>query len=258
MNPHSLSASVSCLLLEDDLSALDMMKDILRSNYPDLQLYPCTNLAAADQSYALHHQTLLMLDVNLPDGNSLEWLKKISNGPAANFCVIFITAYADYAVEAFKFSALDFLLKPYLPSDLVSALNRAFKNFSDQHYHQQLQTFFYNYSHQAREEKKIVLKTLEDIFIISVGDILMAEADNSYTLFILKNGQRILVSQSLKEFDHQLSPLGFLRVHQSYLVNLNAIKSYKKKNNLLIIEGDFQVPVSQNKKIDLMNYIGSL
>ncbi|WP_158800238.1 LytTR family DNA-binding domain-containing protein [Pedobacter sp. L105] len=255
---HSPTSMFSCLLLEDDPKALELMKDILSRAYPSLKVHSCKNLSEADDSYALHRQKLLILDVNLPDGNSLHWLKKISEDAAASFSVIFITAFADYAVEAFKFSALDFLLKPYLPADLVKALNKAVQNFSNQRYHQQLEIFFHNYDHQAKEDKKIVLKTVEDIFVVPVDDILVAEADNSYTLFILKTGQRILVSQSLKEFDQQLSPLGFLRVHQSFLINLKYIKTFKKKSNLLLLEGELQVPVSQHKKIRLMDYLNSL
>lgn len=255
---NSPTPTFSCLLLEDDLEALDLLREILTAAYPAMQVYCCKNISEAGSSYTVHRQKLLILDVNLPDGSSLHWLKKISEDPAASFGVIFITAFADYAVEAFKFSALDFLLKPYLPADLLNALNKAVNNFSNERYYQQLEIFFHNYEHQAKEDKKIVLKTVEDIFVVPVDDILAAEADNSYTLFILKTGQRILVSQSLKEFDLQLSALGFLRIHQSFLVNLKYVKSYKKKSNLLLLEGDVHVPVSQNKKIRLMEYLNSL
>lgn len=249
---------ISCLLLEDDQQWLAIMEEVLQLNFPQLELFSYTNIREASQAYEQHRHTLLILDINLPDGISFEWLKTLQADKNAQFRVIFTTAFADYALQAFKFSAMDFLLKPYLPQDLTAAADRALKSLNDLHYHQQLETFIHNYTHQDQKDKKIVLKTLDEIFIIPVADILAAEADNSYTRFILKSGQHILVSQSLKEFDTQLSPAGFMRVHQSHLVNLKHICGYKKKTNMLLLEGELQIPVSQNKKTNVMTYLNSL
>ena len=249
---------ISCLLLEDDQHWLDIMEETLKQNFPELSLYLCNNIKEAGISWSAHKQTLLILDINLPDGISFDWLQELQKDKNDQFRVIFTTAFADYALPAFKFSALDFLLKPYLPQDLLSAVDKALKSLSEQHYHQQLETFIHNYTHQDQNDKKIVLKTLDEIFIIPVKDILTVEADNSYTRFLLKSGQKILVSQSLKEFDTQLSPAGFMRVHQSHLVNLKHITGYRKKTNMLLLEGDLQIPVSQNKKNKVMSYLNNL
>ncbi|CAM4288860.1 two component transcriptional regulator, LytTR family [Pedobacter westerhofensis] len=249
---------ISCLLLEDDQQWLDIMEETLKQNFPELSLHPCNNIKEAGISWSAHKQTLLILDINLPDGISFDWLQELQKEKNDQFRVIFTTAFADYALPAFKFSALDFLLKPYLPQDLLSAVDKALKSLSEQHYHRQLETFIHNYTHQDQNDKKIVLKTLDEIFIIPVKDILTVEADNSYTRFLLKSGQKILVSQSLKEFDTQLSPTGFMRVHQSHLVNLKHITGYRKKTNMLLLEGDLQIPVSQNKKNKVMSYLNNL
>lgn len=249
---------ISCLLLEDDQQWLGIMEETLKHHFPELELYACTNITAAGNSYQEHQQALLILDINLPDGISFDWLLEIQKEKRDQFRVIFTTAFADYALQAFKFSAMDFLLKPYLPQELLRAVDKALKSLNDQHYQQQLETFIHNYTHQDQKDKKIVLKTLDEIFIIPIGDILSAEADNSYTRFLLKSGQKILVSQSLKEFDRQLSPAGFMRVHQSHLINLQHITGYRKKTNMLLLEGQIEIPVSQNKKLKVMNYLNSL
>jgi len=257
MDNHIATPTISCLLLEDDRKWLNIMEETLRQNFPQLSLFPCTNINDASLSYSLYQQNLLVLDINLPDGISFEWLSVLQEDKN-DFRVIFTTAYADYALSAFKFSALDFLLKPYLPRELTAAVDKAIKSLNDQQYHRQLETFIYNYTHPDKTDKKIVLKTLDEIFVVSIGDILTADADNSYTRFSLKNGQHILVSQSLKEFDTQLSPFGFMRVHQSHLINLKYVAGYKKKTNMLLLEGGLQVPVSQNQKARVMDYLNSL
>ncbi|MET4141186.1 LytTR family DNA-binding domain-containing protein [Pedobacter sp. UYP1] len=249
---------ISCLLLEDDPAALDFIKQTMKINYPELDIYPCKNLAEADLSFKQQQQTLFILDVNLPDGNCFDWLKAITEETTVKFSVIFITAFAGYAVQAFRFSAIDFLLKPYLPADLIVAIDRALRDINNSQYHKQLETFFYNHNQQVKQAKKIVLKTLEEIFVIQIADILALEADNSYTRFRLQNGACILVSQPIKEYDNQLTPLGFMRVHQSYLINLQFIRTFKKKNNFLMLEGDLEIPVSQHKKISLMSYLNNL
>ena len=252
------TTGVSCLLLEDDPAALHFIHDTLKTNYPELEIFLCKNLQEAHLSYKKEHQNLLILDVNLPDGNCFDWLKTLGEETTANFRVIFITAFAGYAIQAFRFSAIDFLLKPYLPADLFAAVDKALSNINDSQYHKQLETFFYNHDQQAKQAKKIVLKTLEEIFVIQLSDILALEADNSYTRFRLRNGDCILVSQPIKEYDHQLSPLGFMRVHQSYLINLQYIRTFKKKNNYLLLESELEIPVSQHKKVNLMNYLNTL
>jgi two-component system LytT family response regulator len=251
-------ATISCLLLEDDQHWLDIMEETLRQHFPQLDIHSATNITEAKLAYLTHRPSLLILDINLPDGISFEWLMELQKGQKDLFRVIFTTAFADYALQAFRFSAMDFLLKPYLPQELIAAADKALTSLNDQHYHQQLETFIHNYTHQDQKDKKIVLRTLDEIFIIPITDILNVEADNSYSRFLLKSGQSILVSQSLKEFDTQLSTSGFMRVHQSHLVNLKHITGYKKKTNMLLLEGDYQIPVSQNKKIKVMDYLNSL
>jgi two-component system LytT family response regulator len=252
------ASKMSCLLLEDDQQWLAIMEETLKQNFPLMDIYSCTNIKAADQSFLEHQPALLILDINLPDGTSFEWLMKLQKAKNIPSRVIFTTAFADYALQAFRFSAMDFLLKPYLPKDLLEATHKALISIHDQQYHRQMEAFIHNYTHRDQKDKKIVLKTLEEIFIIPTADILSVEADNSYSRFLLQNGQHILVSQSLKEFDTQLSPWGFMRVHQSYLVNLKLITGYKKKTNMLILEGEVHIPVSQNKKTKLMAYLNSL
>lgn len=252
------SPTISFLLLEDDDAARVMMGDIIQQHFPAVTLYPCTNLAQAGELFLQHLPQVLILDVNLPDGNSFELLTTLYHKGHQHFKVVFITAFADYAVQAFRFSALDFLLKPYTPPELVSAVQKVLESIDDDAYRQRLETFFHNTGQTSDADKKIVLTTLEDIHIVKLGDILQAESDNNYTRFYFENGKELLVSQPLKTFEKKLDMQGFMRVHQSHLVNLQHITSYRKKTNQLVLKNNIAVPVSQNRKTNVMEYLSKL
>lgn len=248
----------SCLLLEDDASARAMMQDILQQQFPTLTLHPCANLEEARTIWQQHQPPILILDVNLPDGNSFELLNSLYQQGHQRFKVIFITAFADYAVQAFRFSALDFLLKPYSPDELTDAVTKVLDTIDDDAYRVRLETFFHNASQHTDTEKKMVLTTLEDIHIVKLKEILQAESDNNYTRFYFENGKELLVSQPLKTFEKRLDTQGFMRVHQSHLVNLQHITSYRKKTSQLILKNNITVPVSQNRKNSVMEYLSKL
>lgn len=250
--------TTSCLILEDDAAARDMMQDILQQHFPALTLYPCGNLEEAHTTWLQHQPPVMILDVNLPDGNSFELLSSLYQQGHTRFKVVFITAFADYAVQAFRFSALDFLLKPYAPDELIAAVTKVLETMDEEEYRTRLETFFYNTSQQTDHGKKIVLTTLEDIHIVKLKEILQAESDNNYTRFYFENGKELLVSQPLKTFEKRLDTQGFMRVHQSHLVNLQHITSYRKKTSQLVLKNNITVPVSQNRKNSVMEYLSKL
>ncbi|UGU17815.1 LytTR family DNA-binding domain-containing protein [Sinomicrobium kalidii] len=259
MNNLKADMPTSCLVVEDNLRTREVITTVLREKFKNLQLLEAGNLAAAETMFSTHLPQLLLLDINLPDGNSFEFLEKHYRERSPGFKVIFITAYADYALEAFRYSALDFLLKPFAPSELEDSVTRALDNLQQQNYYLQLEAFFQNYKQgEAPSAKKIVLKTAENIYVIPARQVCYAQADNNYTLFVLEGHKKILVSQPLKTWEENLAPLGFIRIHQSYLVNVQYIRAYRKKEGLLVLEDGNRIPVSQNRKATLMAYLNTL
>jgi len=248
---------VSCLLLEDDEMSAKMIVDIIHGSFHDLKLTVSTDIEEARWKFRQQNPQILILDINLPDGLSFDWLAELYQ-QGFDGHIVFTTAYADYAIQAFKFSALDFILKPFMPEELIAALHKGLKALDDRKTRMQLETFFYNYKQERILDKKIILKTLEEIQVVFVKDILAIEADNTYSKFHLKEGASVFVSQPLKEFDKQLSAVGFLRVHQSYLVNMSAVKSFKKKSNLLVLEDKLDIPVALSKRGLVIDYLNNL
>jgi two-component system LytT family response regulator len=188
---------------------------------------------------------VVLLDINLPDGTGFDLLKKFDK---IQFKIIFITAHEEYAVRAFKFSALDYILKPVTAGDLFLAIEKASEAIQKEDTELKLSAFLAN----LNKIKKIVLKTSESIHIINIREIIRCESDINYTTFYLLNGEKLLVSRPLKEYSEMLEPMGFYRTHQSHLVNLDHILRYDKTDGgHLVLVDESIVPVSTRKKDEL-------
>ena len=192
---------------------------------------------------------LVLLDIQMNDGTGFDLLKKAE---PINFKVIFVTAFDQYAIQAFKFSAIDYLLKPVDPEDLVQAVNRA-EQMLQQDFSTQLKVLDENLKTRDTKGKKIILRTSETVHLVRVSDISYCESDSSYTNFYLANGQKILVSKTLREFEDMLKEFGFFRVHKSFLVNLFSISKFEKADGgYLVMENKDRVPVASRKKEQLL------
>jgi two-component system, LytTR family, response regulator len=196
---------------------------------------------------------VLLLDVEMDDGTGFDLLRQLPN-PA--FELIFVTAHDQYAIRAFKFSAIDYLLKPVDPEGLQAAIKKAASNKSSNNLQAQLSIMMEQLSHKIDPDKKIVLKDQSATYFIKVSDILFCEADGTYTRFHISPGKLIVVSKNLKEYETILEPLGFLRTHHSFLVNPHKIIAYdKKESGSLILEGQHTIPVSQRKKEHILQLL---
>lgn len=242
------------LIIEDDKRTDDMLKEIMAEYFPEIKyLGNATSITSGIELINLKKPDFIFLDVNLDDGLSFDILKQFPN---PNFKVIFITSYSKYAVEAFKFSALDFILKPFTTNDVLDAINKVTTLHDHEIYVEKLNTFFHNFN--TTNSKKLVLKNLDEIHIVDTDDIIYLQSDNNYSTFFLKNNKQIVVSKTLKHYDEKLKGLNFFRAHQSYLVNLSFLRSYDKKNEVLLLSNDIKLPVSQSRKAILHDYLNNL
>ena len=199
---------------------------------------------------------LVLLDINMPDGTGFDLLKKFDHIP---FKLIFITAYEEYAIKAFKFSALDYLLKPINPQDLIAAIEKARIVIDNEAFELRYKAFLSNFDNKTKTDKKLVLKTSESIYLLEIKDIIRCEADGGYTTFFVNDGRKIVVSKNLKEFEDILTEFEFFRPHHSHLVNLNYMLSFEKRDGGHIVMKDkSEVPVSTRKKDDLLDIFEKL
>lgn len=196
---------------------------------------------------------LVLLDINMPDGTGFDLLKQISN---INFKIIFITAYQEYAIQAFEFSAIDYILKPVDPQKLMAAIDKAHQMVEKENFNIKLNALFSNMEQQNSDHKKLVLKTAENIYLVSTKDISRCESDGGYTKFFCKDGRTILVSKNLKEYEDLLSQFGFFRIHQSHLINLKFVDHYRKVDGGEVVMTDqSELPLSRRKKENFLKLL---
>lgn len=198
------------------------------------------------QKLKIFQPDIVLLDVEMDDGTGFDLLRLLQN---PTFQLVFTTAHQKYAIEAFKFSAIDYLLKPVNPDEVEQTFTKALKNIRNNDLGKQLSVLMNQLSYKNENDKKIVLKDIEATYFIKVSDILYCEAEGTYTKFYFTNNEPILVSKNLKEYESMLEPLGFIRTHHSYLANHTKIKMFDKTDGgSLVLEGGLSVPVSQRKK----------
>ncbi len=238
---------IQCLIIDDEKQARNALKDLLQPFAAELTIVAeADGVSAAVTAIDQCKPDLIFLDINLGDGNGFQVLEK-SNWK--DCMVIFTTAYDQYAVNAFKLNAVDYLLKPVMIGELQFAVAKVQARISDRYNAKQLEWLKEMMQNGKTQEKKIVLKDNDTIYFVKVADIIRCQAEGTYTEFYIAPSQKITVSRSLKEYEDLLLPFGFIRVHHSHVVNKDKIQKFiKSDGGSLLLEGNQTVPVSQRRK----------
>jgi two-component system LytT family response regulator len=180
----------------------------------------------------------------MKDGTGFDLLRRIEN---KQFSLVFLTAFDEHALEAFRFAATDYLLKPVDPEDLQEAIKRVREKQNK--YDESVDVLLDNLSQKQIQQRKLVLKTSKSIHLVNHEEIIHLESSGNYTHFFLTEGKTLLISKPLKEYDDILEPMGFMRVHQSHLINLNHVEEIDKRDGLTLIMSDqSKIPVSTRRK----------
>jgi len=234
------------LIVDDELSPREQSKRLLAEFFPEITLCAEADcVETAFEAILVHQPDVVLLDVDLPDGTAFDLLKRF---PQINFNIIFITAYQQYALQAIKFSALDFLLKPYTSGEFAEAIRKAIKKTEQNELQLRYSALFQNTQNQ-HQPSKIVLRTADSIHVIQLDDIIRLEADGAYTSFFFTNKKPIVVSKNLKEYDTMLQNNHFIRCHQSHLVNTKHIVCFHKADGGALGLSDLKhVPVASRFK----------
>ena len=245
--------SIRAIIVDDEPKILHGLQHMLNRECPQVKIV--ATAASMNQARRILRSKpidLVFLDVKLGDGISFKLLEELE---PIEFQVIFITAYDQYAVEAFRFSALDFLLKPIDLVELKASVAKAEKVLYSESLQLRLQNLLYN-QQQNGLDKTIVLKTVEAYHVVRIKDIVQCEAQGNYTLFHLKNMPNVLVSHTLKRYETLLSRYNFFRCHQSHLVNMRAVMRFDKRDGgSLALENNLSIPVSTRRKEQLFNIL---
>jgi two-component system, LytTR family, response regulator len=243
------------LLIDDEPKNTRILKKMLEEFCPDT----CFAGAASNtrEGEDLIHKVqpdLVFLDIRLAHENAFELLDRLF---PVSFDVIFVTAFNDYTLKAFRYSALDYLLKPINIRELKAAVQKATEKLQLRNINRQLQNLLANLRQPDATSHKLALPDAESLTFISVGDIVHCEANGGYTTFFMKNGDKILSTKSIKEYETLLPPDIFLRIHHSHIVNLQYVKKYHRgRGGYIEMEGNVSIEVSTRRKTEFLVRFG--
>ncbi len=236
------------VIIDDEPGAREALKNLISEHCPEIEIIGEAGSIADGRALLAKTQVeLVFLDVQMPDGTGFDLLVGLEK---ISFQVIFASAYDHFAITAFKFSAVDYLLKPIIIEDLKAAVKKI--RLSDKSSIDRIKTLIDNQG----AIKKIALPSMEEVNFVKVEDIIRCESDNNYTRFFLTGNQQILVSKTLKEYEDLLEPLGFFRSHKSSLINLRYIKKYiKGEGGTIVMEDGSIVELSRRRKDDFFRVL---
>jgi two-component system LytT family response regulator len=244
---------VRIILIDDEDHIRDSLAKLLNRHCPQVTVAGTAfSVASGIKAIQELHPDLVLLDIQMNDGTGFDLLQSFS---PVEFKVIFITAYDQYALQAFRFSAVDYLLKPVNPVHLVAAIDRASQLIRD-HFNMQMNALYENLKSVARQDKKIILKTTEQIHLLDLKSIISCESDSCYTTVHTMEGEHIMVAKTLKEYEEMLTGCGFYRVHKSFLINLAHIKRFDKQDGgYIVLTNDLKIPVASRKREEMMELL---
>lgn len=239
---------IRVVLVDDDAANRDYLRELFCSGGHAVEVIgEAADIREAERLLATMAPDILFLDVEMPGGTGFDLLKQLGSWP---FEVIFTTGFQRYAIQAIRFSALDYLLKPIQPDELAEALLRFAERHPDQDRGTVQQQFLDNIGQPDEQRLKLTLTTGDRTYFVSPADLTHCTADDNYTELHLHDGRRFISARTLKDYEEMLSPLGFIRVHRSALVNRTMITHLDGSH--LVLKGNERVEVSRRKREEVL------
>ena len=248
---------IKALVVDDEKKARDILTGMLNAHCPQVNVIgQADSVSVAEELIRSTKPDLVFLDIEMPFGNGFDLLDRTRD---LNFDVIFTTAFDHYAVKAIKFSAFDYLLKPIDVDELKIAVDRLIQNKKDQNsFNGKIENLLSEIKINGKP-KRIAIPSLEGISIVNIDEIIRCEADTNYTRIYLINGEAILVSKTLKEYEDLLTEYHFVRVHHHNLINLNHVQKYiKGEGGYAIMSDGSSVEVSRRKKTEFLEKLSNI
>jgi two-component system LytT family response regulator len=249
---------IKAIIVDDEQHCINRLSRLLNENCAQSVnvLGAYMSGGAALEAIDSMEPDLVFMDIQLGDMLGIDLLKLV---PEVKFDVIFTTAYDNYAIQAFKFSAIDYLLKPLAADELVAAINRVEQINDKKQLAKKLDTLFHNLKYQNGNTAKISVPTSTGLVFLNVKDIIRCKADVNYTTIYLKDKTSITVAKTLKEFEGMLTPHDFYRIHSAHLINMHSIKSYHRgKGGYIVMHDNTTLEVSSRKKYLFLKAMGEL
>jgi two-component system LytT family response regulator len=242
---------IKAIIVEDEMASRAILKELIQEYCPDVEIIgEATAVQEAVNLISTDLPDLVFLDVDLPGESGFALVEHL---PSIEFGIIFTTAYDEYALRAFRLSAIDYLLKPIDVDELMAAVEKA-KKMLRVNRTEHLEWLRNNY---RREDPRISIPTTNGYVFVKIDEILRCEAEGKYTSFFLANGKKLVTSRNIGEYESYLSEFQFFRIHRSTIVNLSHVRRYiRGKMPLLVLEDGTELPVAKSRKDELLDQLG--
>jgi two-component system, LytTR family, response regulator len=240
--------TIKTILVDDEPRGISSLQKLLQNNCANVDIIACCSSAnEAIEKINQLHPHLVFLDIAMPEANGFDLLNRL---PIIDFEIIFVTAYNNYMTQAFRFSAVDYLLKPVDDDLLTEAVKRAEKKIEDKSAGQNIETFLHNIEQKSGSQKlKLCIPSLKGFQVVEIQDIIYCEASSNYTNFHFLNRSVVCASKPIHEYDALLEDCNFIRTHKSFLVNLEHVREYiRGEGGTIILSNNNEVEVSRRKK----------
>lgn len=241
---------IKALIVEDKQGSIELLKWLLHEHCPEInRIEIAMSVREAIPLIRSFQPDIVFLDIQMPHQSGFDLLKAIDNW---NFEVIFTTAYNEFAIQAIRFSALDYLLKPVDAGELIKAIERfKVKRIYAPAGEELYKNFLQNVSNKNR---RLALPGITDIKYVEVDTIIRLQADRNYTRFYFNDKKEFLASKTLKEYEELLDGCGFIRVHRTHLINSRFIKEYEREGTM-ILKDNTEVEVARRKKEQVVKFL---
>ncbi|MGJ7032699.1 LytR/AlgR family response regulator transcription factor [Niabella hirudinis] len=239
---------IQAVIIDDERNNIDNLEGLLQRYCTQVQIAGIA--MTADEGATLIRKLkpdLVFLDIQMPGKSGFQMLQEL---PAPSFEIILVTAFDQYGIQAIKFSAVDYLLKPLNIEELKAAVQKAERRIGERMQNRELENLLQMIrNREERATHKLALPTVKETRFVHPKEIIRCESSNVYTSFYLSNHEKIMVSKPIYEYEELLADFGFLRCHQSHLVNKTYIKSWiKEDGGFLVLDNGEQIPVARSKK----------
>jgi two-component system, LytTR family, response regulator len=242
---------IRTVLVDDEIDSIRVLQKLLDAFCPQVEIVGTAN--GVETAVELIRETrpdLLLLDIEMSQGNAFDLLNKLQ---PLEFQVIFVTAFDNYAIRAFKYSAVDYLLKPVDIDDLRDAINRVVERPQEQGLSQQMKVLLANVGALQLSQQKMAIPTMSGLQFVHVQDIVRFEAKGNYTTIFLSNADPILATKTIKDYEEVLPDTIFCRIHNSHIINLSKIREYQKgRGGMVVMEDDSVIEVATRRREEFL------
>lgn len=248
--------AITTFIIDDEFQSRNFLFNLLQQYFPEIAILgKVSSIKEGLEGIIEYQPDIVFLDIQLQEGTGFDLLSRL---PKIDFALIFVTAYDQYAIKAFRFNAIDYLMKPIVTEEFIEAVNKVKQRISSSKTDSKklVDQLYLDIQNPKKIHDKIAISTLDGFIIVPVNEIIYCHANSNYTRFHLIDNKSILSSYTLKQYDEMLTSQSFFRAHRSYLINLAHVKFYKKgEGGEIVMSNGDEIELSRTHKAEFLHLL---